>query len=129
MPNLYPFLTFVFVTTFTPGPNNILSMTNGVRYGYRGSLKFLIGITTGFLVIMLISGLLNFALENVVPRIHFWLSLLGAAYMLYLAAHILFSKPPADGVAEKDMNSFGTGFLLQFVNMKGILFGITVFAL
>ncbi len=129
MPNLYPFLTYVFVTTFTPGPNNIISMTNSVRYGYRRTLKFLTGITSGFLVILLLCGVLNVVLVNLVPQIHVWLSLLGAAYMLYLAAHIVFSKPAAESTSQNDFNSFGTGFVLQFVNVKGILYGFTVFAL
>jgi cysteine/O-acetylserine efflux protein len=129
MPNLYPFLAYVFVTTFTPGPNNVLSMTNGARYGYRDTLRFLTGVTSGFLVVMLIAGLLNIALVRVVPQLHFWLSLLGAAYMLYLAAHIVFSQPAKEGARQPEFNSFGAGFALQFVNVKGILFGVTVFAL
>jgi cysteine/O-acetylserine efflux protein len=133
MPNLYPFLTYVFVTTFTPGPNNILSMSNGLRYGYRGTLKFLAGMTAGFLVVMLISGLLNVALVSVMPQVRFWLNLFGAAYMLYLAAHIAFSKLPDDGAAAQaapqSLNTFGAGFALQFVNLKGILYGVTVFSM
>jgi len=44
MTHLSPFLIYVFVTTFTPGPNNIVSMSNGMRYGYRNILRFLGGI-------------------------------------------------------------------------------------
>ena len=128
MPNLYPFLAYVFVTTFTPGPNNILSMTNGLRYGYRRSLRFLVGIATGFLVVMLMSGLLNIALVNLVPPLRFWFGLFGAAYMLYLAVHIALSKPAKDDQLLSDFATFRAGFALQFVNLKGILYGITVFA-
>ena len=129
MANFYPFLAYVFVTTFTPGPNNILAMTNGVRNGYRRTLPFLLGMTTGFFVIMLISGLLNVVLVGLLPSVKFWLTLLGAAYMLYLAVHILLSKPAED---EKPggirLDTFKAGFGLQFVNLKGILYGVTVFA-
>ena len=121
MLNLYPFLTYVFVTTFTPGPNNILSMSNGMRYGYRRTLGFLAGMTSGFLVVMLISGLLNIALVRLVPQMRFWLNLFGAAYMVYLAAHIAFSKPAEEGLRENGLNTFRAGFALQFVNLKGIL--------
>jgi len=129
MPNFYPFITYVFVTTFTPGPNNILSMSNGLRYGYRRTLKFLAGITTGFLVVMLISGLLNVVLVSLVPQVRFWLNLFGAAYMVYLAVHIVFSRPSSEETEHNDLNTFGAGFILQFVNLKGILYGVTVFAL
>jgi len=129
MPNFYPFLTYVLVTTFTPGPNNILSMSNGLRYGYRRTLGFLTGITSGFLTVMLISGLLNVVLVNLIPQMRFWLNLLGAAYMLYLAAHIVFSKPAGEDTEQNSLNTFRAGFALQFINLKGILYGVTVFAM
>jgi cysteine/O-acetylserine efflux protein len=127
--NLIPFLTYVFVTTFTPGPNNILSMSNGLRYGYRRTLRFLAGETAGFFIVMLISGVLNVALVSLVPQIRFWLNLFGAVDMVYLAAHIVFSKPTGEGPRQNDLNTFSAGFALQFVNLKGILYGVTVFAL
>jgi cysteine/O-acetylserine efflux protein len=127
--NLSPFLAYVFVTTFTPGPNNIISMTNGLRYGYRGTLKFLAGETAGFFFVMLISGLLNVALVSLVPQIRFWLNLFGAFYMIYLAVHIVFSRPAEEGPRQNDLNTFGAGLTLQFVNLKVILYGVTVFAL
>ena len=129
MPNIYPFLTYVLVTTFTPGPNNILAMSNSLRYGYRRTLPFLTGITAGFLIMMLFSGLLNVVLVRLVPQIRFWLNILGAGYMLYLAAHIVFSKPSSDDPGQNQLNTFGAGFALQFINLKAILYGVTVFAL
>ncbi len=128
MPNFYPFLTYVIVTTFTPGPNNILSMSNGLRDGYRNTLRFLAGVTSGFLVVMLISGALNVALVNVIPQMRLWLTWFGAAYMLYLAVHIAFSKPHAETARSNALNTFKAGFALQFINLKGILYGITVFS-
>ncbi len=127
--NFYPFLTYVLVTTFTPGPNNILSMTNGLRYGYRRTLSFLAGETSGFFVVMFVSGLLNIALVSLAPSIRFWLNVCGAVYMIYLAVHIVLSKPTGKDTRRNDLNTFGAGFALQFINPKGILYGITVFAL
>jgi cysteine/O-acetylserine efflux protein len=129
MLNFYPFLTYVLVTTFTPGPNNILSMSNGLRYGYRRTMKFLAGEASGFFIVMLISGLLNVALVHLVPQIRFWLNIFGAIYMVYLAGHIVFSKPAGEGPRPDGLNTFQAGFVLQFVNLKGILYGVTVFAL
>ncbi len=129
MPNLFPFLAYVFVTTFTPGPNNILSMSHGLRYGYRCTFRFLAGVTSGFVIVLLVTGLLNVALAGLVPQIRFWLNILGAAYMLYLAAHIALSKPAEESLSPDGLNTFGAGFALQFMNLKGILYGVTVFAL
>lgn len=128
MPNFFPFLIYLFVTTFTPGPNNIVSMSNGMRDGYRKSLPFLGGIFTGFLVVILLCGWLNIALVSLLPQVKGWLNLLGAAYMLYLAVHILFSKPAAAEDNRNRLNTFLAGFSMQFLNLKVILYGITIYS-
>ena len=81
MSNFYPFLVYVLVTTFTPGPNNIMSMTNAMRYGYLRTLKFLAGMAVGFFIVMLASGLLNVVLTGWLPALELWLKILGALYM------------------------------------------------
>jgi cysteine/O-acetylserine efflux protein len=129
MANFYPFLAYVFVTTFTPGPNNILAMSNAMRFGYRRTLGFLAGMFTGFLLVMLACGLLNVALVSLLPQVRFWLNLLGAAYMVYLAVHIVRSGAMEEGADKRDLNSFTVGFALQFLNLKVILYGITVFSM
>jgi cysteine/O-acetylserine efflux protein len=128
MTTFTPFLIYVLVTTFTPGPNNILSMSNAARDGYKGTLRFLAGIFTGFLLLMTLCGLLNVLLVSLLPQVRIWLEWLGAAYMIYLALHIALSKPRQDGKQSADLNTFWAGFSLQFVNLKGILYGVTVYS-
>ncbi len=133
MANFYPFLAYVFVTSFTPGPNNILAMTNAVRDGYRRTLRFLLGVTSGFLILALLCGFLNVVLVGLLPQLKPWLNLLGAAYMIYLAIHILLSKPAeeheaGDAPGGYDLNTFKIGFSMQFLNVKGILYGVTVYS-
>jgi len=129
MTNFLPFLVYVLVTTFTPGPNNILSMTNAVRLGYRKTLPFLAGICLGFALVMLLAGLLNVALASWLPMMKPWLNFLGIVYLLYLAIHIVRSKPVEDNPTGTNLNTFKAGFTLQFVNVKGILYGVTVFSI
>ena len=129
MANFYPFLIYVFVTTFTPGPNNVMAMSNATRDGYQRTIRFLVGIFSGFFVVMLLCGLLNVALATQLPALKKWLNLLGAVYMLYLAYHIMRSKPVGNDPGENGFNSFKAGFSMQFLNIKVILYGITVFSL
>ena len=125
MSNLIPFLSYVFVVTFTPGPNNIMSMANANKFGYRKTLKFILGIFLGFTIIMLLSSYFSLLLYNVLPKIKFAMSIIGAAYMVYLAYKIITSSDQADD-GKEHLNSFFTGMLMQFVNPKVILYGITV---
>ncbi len=50
--HLYDFLIYCFITAYTPGANNLLSMSNAIRLGFRRSIRFNLGILAGFAVIM-----------------------------------------------------------------------------
>jgi len=125
---LLSFLLFVFVTSFTPGPNNIMAMAFANKHGLRKTIKFCLGVGIGFFAITLLCSFFNIVLTNVMPIIEFPLTIFGVGYMLYLAIKILTSKNNDGGKNEGDRNFFIIGILLQFVNPKGILFGITVVA-
>lgn len=128
MHDFAPFMIYVLVTTFTPGPNNILAMNYAMRYGYRNIVKFLAGIFAGMTVVMFAAGLLNISLVRLVPQVETWLKILGAVYMLYLAVHILLSRPGEKKNEKNNMNTFLGGMLLQLLNVKLILYGATVYS-
>jgi len=100
-----------------------------MRFGLKKTMPFVWGIFTGFLVVLTLSGLLNMALASLIPGLRTWLNLLGAVYMLYLAYHIARSQPVEEGQGGDNLNTFRAGFLQQFVNVKVLVFGITVFSL
>lgn len=120
------FLVYVFVMSFTPGPNNIIAMLFANQYGFKKTLRFCLGVGAGFFVIMILSSYFNLLLHNVIPKIELPMMILGAAYMLYLAYKILTSTTGGNGNDGGKFNSFLAGMLLQFVNPKGVLYGITV---
>ena len=51
------FLTYALVMAITPGPNNILTLSCVGRHGLRGSSRLIWGVSGGFVVVMLLSGL------------------------------------------------------------------------
>ncbi len=126
MTNIAPFLSYVFVTSFTPGPNNIMSMTNANRDGFRKTLPFDFGVSIGFFIIMMASGYFNLLLFRLVPRVKTVMSIIGAAYMVYLAYKIYTSKSVEGGNSNSHINSLPVGIMMQFVNPKAILYGLTV---
>ena len=128
MINLIPFLSYVFVTTFTPGPNNILSMVNAKRYGFKNSFPFNLGVLTGFIIIMIACSYFNLFLFNLMPKIEHFVGILGAVYMLYLAYKITFGTKVGTDLTSKKTNTYLAGLTMQFVNPKVILYGITVIA-
>jgi cysteine/O-acetylserine efflux protein len=128
MINLVPFLSYVFVATFTPGPNNILSMVNAKRYGFKNSFPFTLGVFTGFTILMIACSFFNLFLFDLMPKIEYYVGIFGTIYMLYLAYKVAFNTKTGTNQTSKQTNTYFTGLTMQFFNPKAILYGITVMA-
>jgi len=122
------FLIYCFVTAYTPGANNLLSMSNAARLGFRKSVRFNVGITVGFLIVMSVCMLFSSALYSALPKIKFFMQVFGAAYMLYLAWKIWKSNSDFEIKSEKTA-SFFAGMVLQFMNPKIYIYAITTMSL
>ena len=110
------FLTYAVVTAVTPGPNNIMSMSNGSRKGFRGALPFNFGIWAGFSIVMLLCTAFCSLISTLIPKIKLPMLILGACYMLYLAWETFRSSDSLEDSPARD--GFLSGLLLQFVNPK-----------
>jgi cysteine/O-acetylserine efflux protein len=132
MPNFAVFLSYVLVTSFTPGPNNIMSMSNASRYGFRKSIRFNYGVFLGFFGIALLCSVFSVALYSFIPAIKSTMTGVGAAYILWLAWKTYRSNPSGkaagEGESQELPGTFLSGVMLQFVNPKVILYGITIFS-
>jgi threonine/homoserine/homoserine lactone efflux protein len=47
-------MSFAFVSSITPGPNNIMLTSSGIWFGFRRSIPHMLGITFGFGVLLAI---------------------------------------------------------------------------
>ena len=124
---IIPLISFVIVTTFTPGPNNISSASMGMLYGYKKTLNYLVGITSGFFVVMIACAYLSSALLTIIPVAEEYLRWVGAGYILWLAISILrsnYSFSESNGV----MKAFTKGFILQLFNPKVAVYGLTLYS-
>ena len=116
------FLTFIFIMSFTPGPNTIMAMSEGQTNGFRKGLAFNWGILIGLISIGGIISLFTSILQKD-TLIILILKMIGSAYLLYLSYHLLISKP--DGSNSAGSHPLETGFLLQLTNIKCYLYFIT----
>ena len=128
MLHLYDFVIYCFITAYTPGANNLLSMSNAIRLGFRRSVRFNLGILAGFTAVMTICTVFSTALYSSLPKIRFVMQFLGAAYMLFLAWKLWKSSNDmsTDGGNEA---SFLSGMILQFANPKIYIYAITAMSL
>lgn len=115
------------LTVWSPGPNNILLLSNASRYGIRKNLKFMAGIWTGSLSLMILSGLLCRTLSEVIPGVATVMKYVAAAYLLYLAYQTVRRQPPGEQGSDREP-TYVSGIVLQLVNVKIIIYGLTMFS-
>ena len=96
---LLAFAAFCFVTSFTPGPNNLMLMASGANFGVRRSLPDLLGVSGGFTIMVALVGLGLARLFEALPAAHTALRAVSVIYLLWLAWKIAHAAPPAEGGA------------------------------
>ncbi|QLG93482.1 LysE family translocator [Pseudomonas yamanorum] len=116
---LSAFALFAFVSSITPGPNNTMLLASGVNFGFRRSIPHALGISIGFMLLVISVGLGLGEVFKALPWAYTLLRYVGAAYLLYLAWKIATSSAMAD---EPDANRQPMTFLgaaaFQWVNPK-----------
>ncbi|MCD7921096.1 MAG: LysE family transporter, partial [Clostridiales bacterium] len=108
---------------FTPGPGNILALNTVTNYGWKKGKPLFFGIFTGYYAVQFLCALFVYGIGTFLPDILGVMKYIGAAYILWLAIHIAISKPKEE--KDEKSASYTKGFLLQFVNVKIWMFGIT----
>ena len=114
---LSAFFVFTFITAITPGPTNILALTTGSRAGVRGSIPVLAGIC----------GVLSFSFSVLSASFLQVMRYVGSAYLLWLAWKTAMPKA-GDSHGGHAGAGFLTGFVLQFVNVKIMVYGMTAYS-
>lgn len=85
---LADFLIYCFVCAYTPGANNILSMTYASKLGFRRSFRFNLGITAGFLVVMSVCVIFSSTLYTLLPKVKILLQIITTKVSAGVSTHI-----------------------------------------
>lgn len=122
--NITSFLIYCIIVTVTPGPTNIVILSTVNNWGTKKAMEYTYGATIAFGLLLIISAILNTALMAVLPKILCIMQIIGSLYILYLAYQIC--KMDISKSTAKETATFLSGFLMQFVNPKVVLFTMTV---
>ncbi len=115
---LLALFTFAFVTSITPGPNNMMLFASGVNFGFRRTIPHMLGIGSGFFTLLLGVGFGLGAILEALPLLHTALKAAGGAYLLYIAWHIAASRSIGEGKAGARPMTFLEAAAFQWVNPK-----------
>ena len=110
-------ISFYFVMYVTPGPNNAMVLTSGIKFGYLKTIPHMSGITIGHVLQVVLVCLGLGKLFQMFPQIQNILKIICAMYLLFLGYKIIgsFSKIKEDG--SRPLN-FYEAALFQLVNPK-----------
>ena len=121
---------FVFVTAFTPGPNNIMVTASGVNFGFARTIPHMAGITIGFMVLLVACAAGLGLVFATMPALQLALKIVGAIYMLWLAWKVANAAPAGDEVDDLARPlTFLQAAAFQWVNPKAVVIGMTAISI
>ena len=122
-PEILSLSLFMFVTSCSPGPNNVVASHSGFNHGIKKSIPLMLGVIFGFTTMLAVVnfGLIN--IFNIYPIIQKILIGTGTIFLIYLSYKISFSKSSNKKENLKPVNFIET-FLYQFLNPKGVIVAI-----
>ena len=116
---------FAFVSSITPGPNNLMLMASGANFGFRRTIPHMLGVGLGFVFMVLLVGTGLVQIFDAYPVSHTILKTASVLYLLYLAWKIASAAPLADGAGNGVPLTFLQAAAFQWVNPKAWTMALT----
>jgi threonine/homoserine/homoserine lactone efflux protein len=120
---------FAFVSSITPGPNNLMLLASGTNFGFLRTVPHMLGVALGFTLMVALVGTGLIQVFDAFPLTYEVLKWASVAYLIYLAWKIATAKPlteaeGASGAASKPF-TFIQASLFQWVNPKAWTMALT----
>lgn len=115
---LISLIAFAFVTSVTPGPNNMMLLASGANFGFRRTVPHMLGIGIGHSLMVFLVGMGLAGAFEAWPPLHTVLTVVSVAYMLWLAWKIAGAAAPEGGRAGGRPFTFLQAAGFQWVNPK-----------
>jgi threonine/homoserine/homoserine lactone efflux protein len=126
-PTLLPFLLFAFVASITPGPTNILVLSNSARFGLAAAVPIILGACASAAMLVLLVGTGAGSSLTQWPQLQTLMQWAGVAWLSYLAWQIY--RAPAVAIATQETEQ-RLGLLgaagLQWINPKTWMMALAV---
>ncbi|MBV1926572.1 MAG: LysE family translocator [Rhodobacteraceae bacterium] len=121
---------FAFVSSITPGPNNLMLMASGANFGFRRTIPHMLGINLGFVIMCLVVGIGLAQVFEAYPVSNTVLKTFSVVYMLWLAWKIAHAAPIKSKGATGTPMTLMQAAAFQWVNPKAwamVLTAISVY--
>jgi threonine/homoserine/homoserine lactone efflux protein len=124
-------IAFSFVSSITPGPNNLMLLASGTNFGFRRTLPHMFGVAVGFTIMVMLVGVGLIQLFERLPTSYLILKIVSVLYLIYLSWKIATAAAPALGQRDEQSSaaakpfSFVQAALFQWVNPKAWAMALT----
>lgn len=122
-------VAFAFVSSVTPGPNNLMIMASGANFGVSRSLPHMFGISLGFGAMIVLVGLGLARVFLAVPQLKPTLAVISVVYLLWLAWKIANAAAPERQAGQGAPMTFLQAAAFQWVNPKAWTMALTAVTL
>lgn len=120
---------FAFVSSITPGPNNLMLLSSGASFGLRRTLPHMMGVALGFGAMIAALGMGLAELYTSLPWANLALKIAGSLYLFWLAMKIATSRPDWENTSASSRPfRFWEAAAFQWVNPKAWSMALTALA-
>ncbi|MEM8981278.1 MAG: LysE family translocator [Pseudomonadota bacterium] len=118
-------INYAFVTSVTPGPNNMMLMASGANFGFRRTIPHMLGVSLGHMFMVSLVGLGLAGIFTTYPVAQTLLTVVSVVYLLFLAWKIANAAPPQEAATTSKPFTFLQAAAFQWVNPKAWYMGVT----
>jgi threonine/homoserine/homoserine lactone efflux protein len=122
---LFALTLFAFVSSITPGPNNLMLLASGVNFGFKATIPHMLGIGIGFGIMLLAVAMGFMQAFTLVPWLRTVMKWAGIAYLTWMALGLVraaheHQSDLANGENSKKVKpmSFFAAAAFQWINPK-----------
>lgn len=129
---LFGLVAFAFVSSITPGPNNVLLAASGARFGITRTLSHASGIWTGMVTLLSLAVLGVGAVAAMAPALFNTLQVFAALALVMTAIGMVRERPADESHIEQQTArpwSFWQAVGFQYLNPKALMMAVTAAAM
>tara|TARA_B100000424_G_C22624852_1_gene346904 strand:+ start:262 stop:570 length:309 start_codon:yes stop_codon:yes gene_type:complete len=88
---LFPLILFGIATSFSPGPNNIMTSYTAFNFGFRKAIPTMLGVIIGWTLLIILLQLTSVTIFQKYEFIQTTIKILGSIYLFYMAYKLSFA--------------------------------------
>ena len=121
-------ILFGITTSFSPGPNNIMTSYTAFNFGLKKAIPTMLGVIIGWTTLIILLQFGSVVVFQKFEILQTIIKILGSIYLLFMAYKLSFSSTKNNKVDAKPVTFLNT-FFFQFINPKSIIVGLAAISM